>query len=84
VHPYHLKSTKTIVGGTKKSILKLENCNLMLLFVIREYPKNGRIDCVICPVWVTNIISIEDNFQMITDFGQLLMLVQKPESGTIN
>jgi hypothetical protein len=32
----------------------------------------------ICPVWV-NIISIEDNFQMITDFGQLLMLVQKPE-----
>jgi hypothetical protein len=38
----------------------------------------------ICPVWVTNIISIEDNFQMITDFGQLLMLVQKPESGTIN
>jgi hypothetical protein len=28
----------------------------------------------ICPVWVTNIISIEDNFQMITDFGQLLIV----------
>jgi ABC-type Fe3+-hydroxamate transport system substrate-binding protein len=25
----------------------------------------------ICPVWVTNIITIEDNFQIISDFGQL-------------
>jgi hypothetical protein len=25
----------------------------------------------ICPVWVTNIISIEDNFKMIADFGKL-------------
>jgi hypothetical protein len=54
VHPYHLKSTK-IVGGTKKSIIaKLENCNLMLLFVIRKRKKEmvNRLR-EICPVWVT-------------------------------
>ena len=26
----------------------------------------------ICPVWVTDIITIQDNFKMISDFGQLL------------
>jgi hypothetical protein len=48
----------------------------MLLFVIKKNTQE-MVDRLreICPVWVTNIISIEDNFQMITDFGQLLMLV---------
>jgi ABC-type Fe3+-hydroxamate transport system substrate-binding protein len=35
----------------------------------------------ICPVWVTNIITIEDNFQIISDFGQLLTVEPKRRNG---
>jgi ABC-type Fe3+-hydroxamate transport system substrate-binding protein len=38
----------------------------------------------ICPVWVTNIITIEDNFQIISDFGQLLTVEPKRRNGMIN
>ena len=74
VHPYHFKSTIKSVGGTKKvnyrKIIELQPdiiiCNkeentLEMVERLRE----------ICPVWVTDIVNVEDNFQMITDFGQL-------------
>jgi ABC-type Fe3+-hydroxamate transport system substrate-binding protein len=74
VHPYHLKSTKKIVGGTKKvnyeTIAKLQpdiiiaNKEENTLEMVQELQK-------ICLVWVTNILTIEDNFAMISDFGQL-------------
>jgi len=74
VHPFHFKSTKKIVGGTKKvhfdKIKELKPdviiCNKEenTLEIVEELRK-------ICPVWVTDIITLEDNFQMITDFGQI-------------
>jgi iron complex transport system substrate-binding protein len=74
VHPYHLKSTKKIVGGTKK--VHYEKIRLLQPDVIICNKEENTPEIVaelrkICPVWVTNIITIEDNFQMITDFGQL-------------
>jgi iron complex transport system substrate-binding protein len=74
VHPYHFKSTKKIVGGTKK--VHYEKIRLLQPDIIICNKEENTAEIVeelrkICPVWVTNIITIEDNFQMITDFGQL-------------
>lgn len=74
VHPYHLKSTKKIVGGTKK--VHFEKIKLLQPDIIICNKEENTEEIVtqlksICPVWVTDIISLEDNFKMITDFGLL-------------
>lgn len=74
VHPYHFKSTKKIVGGTKK--VHLEKIRLLQPDIIICNKEENTQETVaelnkICPVWVTNIVTIEDNSKMIADFGQL-------------
>ncbi|MNS09215.1 Vitamin B12-binding protein precursor [compost metagenome] len=74
VHPYHFKSTKKIVGGTKK--VNLDKIRLLQPDIIICNKEENTAEMVaelqqICPVWVTDIITIEDNFRMITDFGQI-------------
>ncbi|WP_281240312.1 ABC transporter substrate-binding protein [Flavobacterium praedii] len=74
VHPYHLKSTKKIVGGTKK--VNYDKIRLLEPDIIICNKEENTQEIVeelrkICPVWVTDIFTLEDNFQMITDFGQL-------------
>ncbi len=74
VHPFHLKATKTIVGGTKK--INVEKIRALNPDVILCNKEENTLEIVaslreICPVWVTNIITMEDNLQMISDFGKL-------------
>jgi iron complex transport system substrate-binding protein len=74
VHPYHFKSTKKIVGGTKK--VNYDKIRLLEPDIIICNKEENTLEIVeelrkICTVWVTNIATIEDNFQMITDFGQI-------------
>ena len=74
VHPYHFKSTKKRVGGTKK--VHFEKIRLLQPDIIICNKEENTQEIVIelrkiCTVWVTDIITIEDNFQMISDFGQL-------------
>lgn len=74
VHPYHFKSTKKLVGGTKK--VHYEKIRLLKPDIIICNKEENTKEIVeelskICPVWVTNIITIEDNLQMISDFGQI-------------
>lgn len=74
VHPYHLKSTKKIIGGTKK--VHYEKIRLLQPDIIIANKEENTPEIVeelqkICPVWVTNIVTLEDNLQMISDFGQL-------------
>jgi len=74
VHPYHLKSTKKIVGGTKKvSYDKIAGLQPDIIIANKEENTLEIVEELqkICPVWVTDIITIEDNFNMISDFGQL-------------
>lgn len=74
VHPYHLKSTKKIVGGTKKvDVEKIRLLQPDIIICNKEENTKEIVDelASICPIWVTNILTIEDNFQVITDFGQL-------------
>lgn len=74
VHPYHLKSTKKSVGGTKK--VHFEKIKILQPDIIIANKEENTLEIVeqlraICPVWVTDIITIEDNEKMIADFGVL-------------
>lgn len=74
IHPFHLKSTKTIVGGTKQ--VKIEKIKALQPDIIIANKEENTEEIVaslraIAPVWVTDIVSIEDNIQMIEDFGQI-------------
>jgi len=74
VHPFHLKSTKKVIGGTKK--VHYEKIKLLRPDIIIANKEENTAEMVqelssICPVWVTNIITLEDNEKMIFDFGAL-------------
>jgi ABC-type Fe3+-hydroxamate transport system substrate-binding protein len=74
VHPKHLKATKQIVGGTKQ--VKLDKIKALQPDIIIANKEENTKEIVeelskIGTVWVTNIITIEDNLQMISDFGKL-------------
>jgi iron complex transport system substrate-binding protein len=74
VHPFHFKSTKKIVGGTKK--VNYEKIVALQPDIIICNKEENTLEMVselreICAVWVTDIRTIEDNFTMIVDFGQL-------------
>lgn len=74
VHPIHFKSTKKIIGGTKQvKIDKIKELQPDIIIANKEENTKEMVEELsqICPVWVTNIITIQDNLQMISDFGQL-------------
>ena len=74
VHPVHFKASKTIVGGTKN--IKFDKIKALQPDIIICNKEENTKEIVeeltqICPVWVTDIYTIADNQQMISDFGQL-------------
>lgn len=74
VHPYHLRATKTKVGGTKKvHFEKIRALNPDIVIANKEENTEEIVRQLqeICPVWVTDIATLEDNNQMISDFGIL-------------
>ena len=67
VHPFHFKATKTIVGGTKT--IKFDKIKALQPDIIICNKEENTKEIVeelsqICPVWVTDILMIEDNLQM--------------------
>ena len=74
VHPVYLKPTKTIVGGTKNiKFDKIKELNPDIIICNKEENTKEIVEELsqICPVWVTDIYTIEDNNQMIRDFGEI-------------
>lgn len=74
VHPVHFKSTKEIIGGTKQ--VKFDKIRVLQPDIIIANKEENTLEMVeelreICPVWVTNIVTIEDSLRMISEFGQL-------------
>ena len=71
VHPAHFKKQKTIVGGTKNAKYdKIITLKPDIIFCNKE---ENTIEMVqelqkICTVWITDIVTLEDNKNMITDF----------------
>ncbi len=82
VHPSHFLKDKTKVGGTKNpNFDKIKALNPDIIICNKEENSKEIIDecSKICTVWTTNIITIEDNFQMISDFGQIFNIKEKTE-----
>lgn len=74
VHPYHLKSVKTIVGGTKQVKMdKIAALEPDIIICNKEENTREMVQALAAhyPVWVTNVRSMSDNYRMIEDFGKL-------------
>ncbi len=74
VHPYYIKSVSAVVGGTKKVHLdKIAALAPDIIICNKEENTPEMVDALraIGPVWVTDVRSLPDNAQMISDFGQL-------------
>ena len=74
VHPYHLKSVKMKVGGTKNvHVEKIKALNPDIIIANKEENTLAVVESLrsICPVFVTDIITFEDTLQTIEDFGLL-------------
>jgi ABC-type Fe3+-hydroxamate transport system substrate-binding protein len=74
VHPFHFKSTKKIIGGTKKvHFVKIRLLHPDIIIANKEENTKEIVEELskICPVWVTDIITLDDNLKMIEDFGKL-------------
>ncbi|WP_010250034.1 ABC transporter substrate-binding protein [Myroides injenensis] len=74
VHPYHLQVIKVKVGGTKK--VHIEKIKALQPDIIIANKEENTLEIVeslkgICPVWVTDVITFDDNIKMIEDFGVL-------------
>jgi len=74
VHPYHLKSVKIVVGGTKNvHIEKIKALNPDIIIANKEENTLEIVDSLrdICPVFVTDLVTVEDTLKTINDFGLL-------------
>lgn len=74
VHPYHLKSVKIIVGGTKKvHVEKIKALNPDIIIANKEENTLEIVESLqgICPIFVTDIVTVNDTLKTINDFGQL-------------
>ena len=80
VHPNHLLKEKTKVGGTKNpNFDKIIGLNPDIIICNKEENTKEIIEecSKICTTWTTNIITIEDNFRMIADFGKIFKAEEK-------
>lgn len=74
VHPYHFKSTKKIIGGTKK--VHYEKIRLLQPDIIIANKEENTKEIIeelqkIAPVWTSDIITLEHNKAMISEFGKI-------------
>lgn len=74
VHPYHIKATKKVIGGTKK--VHYEKIKLLSPDIIIANKEENTQEIVTalsktCPVWVSDIVTIKDCLNLIKAFGIL-------------
>ena len=74
VHPYHLKSTKTIVGGTKN--IKLDKIVALQPDIILSNKEENTKEIVetlekLVPVHVSDVKNIEESLEMIKQYGTI-------------
>lgn len=70
--PIHFRSTKKIVGGTKKVHLgRIIDLQPDIIIANKEENTQEIVESlqVICPVWVTDIKTLEDSLKTIAEFG---------------
>jgi len=74
VHPYHFRSTKKIIGGTKK--VHIEKIRLLQPDIIIANKEENTEEIVeslrqIAPVWTSDVITVQDSLDMIYEFGKI-------------
>lgn len=74
VHPFYLKEIKEVIGGTKQ--VHIDKIKVLQPDIIIANKEENTFEIFeelkgICPIWVTDIVSLDDNNQMINDFGVL-------------
>ncbi len=72
VHPAHIRGSKTVIGGTKT--VHAEKIAALRPDIIIANREENTPEIVaglepICPVWVTDIASMEDNLTLLAEFG---------------
>ena len=75
VHPEGWLKEKTKVGGTKNVNLKrIKSLEPDLIIANKEENVKEQVEEMrkICPVWTSDVKTIEDNLQLIEDLGELL------------
>ena len=80
VHPEALRKGTTVVGGTKDvHIDKIKALQPHIIICNKEENTKEIVEAceVIAPVWVSNIIAIEDCIAMISSFGALFNVNEK-------
>ncbi len=83
VHPENLRKEKTIVGGTKNvHFSKIKNLSPDIILCNKEENTEEMVHELekITPVWISDIVTIEDCLIMITSFG---VLFQKEERALV-
>ncbi|PQB03815.1 ABC transporter substrate-binding protein [Aureitalea marina] len=80
VHPDHIRKTKTVVGGTKQ--LHLDKVRRLKPDIVIANKEENTLELVeqlstICPVWVSDVETIEDAMVMIQSLGELFNKKQK-------
>lgn len=85
VHPYHLKSVKEKVGGTKK--VHIEKIRLLkpdIIICNKEENTQEIVESLreIAPVWTSDIITIQDSLNMIAEFGRIFNVRTKAQQLT--
>ncbi|WGD33880.1 helical backbone metal receptor [Olleya sp. YS] len=74
VHPFHFKSTKIIVGGTKQiNVEKIKALQPDIILCNKEENTKEIVEACqeICHIHVSDIITINDCLELISQYGQL-------------
>ena len=74
IHPYHLKSTKTIVGGTKKvDFEKIKSLNPDFILCNKEENSYDFLPELekIAPTYFSNVTTIQDSIDLILNLGSI-------------
>lgn len=82
VHPADLKNRTNIVGGTKKARLrKLEKVQPDFILCNKEENTQEMVKAMekIAPVWVTDMYTLSDAYEMILSLGEVLQVQNKAE-----
>ena len=83
IHPNSWKSKKKVIGGTKKiNLQKIIELNPDLIIANKE--ENSKEDIELLqknyPVWISNILNVNDLILMINSFGEIFEIEQKSKT----
>lgn len=87
VHPHHMATSVTLVGGTKKlNIQKIRELQPDIIIANKEENEQSQIEELAkeFPVWISDIHNLDESLQMIEMLGELFDRKEKAHELSIN